>query len=71
MKPKYHLNQEHAIYLPIKKIAEHFGRHPDTIRSWVKNGTFPPPVTLPSGRPAWPDTVLHHDVGANIGGTPV
>jgi hypothetical protein len=47
------------MYLPIKKVAEHFSRHPDTIRLWVKNGTFPKPTLLPSGRPAWPDTVLN------------
>jgi predicted DNA-binding transcriptional regulator AlpA len=52
------------MFVPIKKVAEHFGRHPDTIRAWIKSGRFPPPVLLPSGRPAWPDSVLRNDDGS-------
>jgi predicted DNA-binding transcriptional regulator AlpA len=55
------------MFVPIKKVAEHFGRHPDTIRAWIRSGRFPPPVLLPSGRPAWPDSVLRNDDGSAAG----
>jgi hypothetical protein len=58
------------MFVPIKKVAEHFSRHPDTIKAWVRRGTFPPPVLLPSGRPVWPASVLQHDVVADISGAP-
>jgi hypothetical protein len=68
--PKQYPQELRPMYLPIKKVAEHFSRHPDTIRLWVKNGKFPPPVLMPSGRPAWPDSVLlGHDVGADVADT--
>jgi len=55
--------------LSTKKIADHFGRTPQTVRAWVRDGKFPPPtISLPSGRPAWPDSVLRHEAGADIGG---
>ena len=62
--------QEFRVYLPIKKIAEHFGRHPDTIRNWIASGKFPKPILLPSGRPAWDDSVLRHDISSEMADTP-
>jgi hypothetical protein len=53
------------MFVPIKAVAKHFSRHPDTIRAWVKSGKFPKPTLLPSGRPAWPDTVLQHGLNSD------
>jgi predicted DNA-binding transcriptional regulator AlpA len=63
-------NQEFTLYLPIKKIAAHYNRHPDTIRNWIASGKFPKPILLPSGRPAWDDSVLRHDVASAVADTP-
>jgi predicted DNA-binding transcriptional regulator AlpA len=50
--------------LTTRAVAQHFGRTPETIRRWVRDGKFPAPVLLPSGREAWPDSVLQ-EVGTN------
>jgi predicted DNA-binding transcriptional regulator AlpA len=61
-------SQDNHMLLTTRAVAQHFGRTPETIRRWVRNGEFPAPVILPGGRAAWPHTVLT-DAGTNRGGT--
>jgi excisionase family DNA binding protein len=32
---------KHSEYMTVKELAEHYGRHVDTIRRWIKAGRIP------------------------------
>jgi len=45
-------------------LAKRYGVTPRTIQRWMKGGKLPSPTTLPSGRPAWANTVIEaHERG--------
>lgn len=39
--------------ITIQKVAEKFGRCEETIRNWVKQGKFPPPITVTNKSKFW------------------
>jgi predicted DNA-binding transcriptional regulator AlpA len=45
-------------WLAKKDVARLFGCTTQTVTNWVRAGRFPPPDTLPNGRPGWRQSAI-------------